>query len=230
MGQARVKWVRDEVILALDLLFNSENQNFGLNDKRIEDLSCLLQNLPIVPKEIRNQYFRNYAGVRRQILTFAWSLKKEKKASHVGLEFYRIFYEFENDRLYLHQIATAMKRCLPLFKEINFINDNNLEKFKEGLLLGYLHMYHENHYESVSNKEFSLAKCSICGIQANQIYSQGDINFIKLHLLIPPIEYREKMRFKNSDFAEVCPNCHRMLHLIRPWTIKTELKNILKTY
>lgn len=229
MSNSRIKWVRDEVLLALDLLLNSEDQIFGPNDKRISELSRLLQSLPIVSPEDRNPYFRNFAGVRRQILTFAWSLKKDEKASHVGMEFYRVFQEFENDKYYLNQIATAIKKCLPVAKKIYFADKSECEGFQEGSLLGHLHRYFEKDCGSEFIRDFYFSSCSICGIRADHIYSQKNMGFIDLHLLIPPVEYEEKMRFKKTDFVEVCPNCHRMLHLIRPWTTKPELKSILKT-
>jgi 5-methylcytosine-specific restriction protein A len=229
MTEIRAKWTRDEVILALDLLLNSEDKNFSMNDERIIELSELLSKLPIIPLKNRNKYFRNTAGVRRQILTFYYSLKKKQKASHVGIEFYNAYIDYKKDKMNLNKTADAIKRCMHLADEIKFADKSEMEGFREGALLAHLHRYFERSHSRHSKGKKSGSCCSICGLKAEHIYTLCD-GFLQFHLLIPPEEYREGMVFTGSDFMEVCPNCHRVLHQKRPWVTRDNAFSILKTY
>lgn len=229
MTEIRAKWTRDEVILALDLLLNSEDKNFSMNDERIIELSELLNRLPVIPLKNRNKYFRNTAGVRRQILTFYYSLNKKQKASHVGIEFYNVHKDYGKDKMGLKKTADAIKRCMNLVDEIEFADKSEMEGFREGALLAHLHRYFErSHGRPPKNKKLKTC-CSICGLKAEHIYTLRD-GFLQFHLLVPPEDFREGMIFKESDFIQVCPNCHRVLHLKRPWVTRDNVFSILKKY
>lgn len=54
---ANAGFTRDEVILALDVLYFSGEKHLNANAESIIDLCALLQKLPIYPLEDRNQIF-----------------------------------------------------------------------------------------------------------------------------------------------------------------------------
>lgn len=80
----RKRWIRDEVILGLDVLFNHGLRHFVPSDPAIMDLSRLLNRLPIIPVESRNNTFRNVAGVRWQLSGFLWSLAHTDKNANIA--------------------------------------------------------------------------------------------------------------------------------------------------
>jgi hypothetical protein len=67
-------WTRDEVILALDLFVQAGSLNGGplpgKTDRRVTELSGLLQKLPVYPRSRRGPKFRNPAGVALKLANF----------------------------------------------------------------------------------------------------------------------------------------------------------------
>ena len=223
----RVKWTRDEVILALDVMINARGESLGMDDPRILELSALLNRLPIIPLGKRPDTFRNVAGVRRQILTFAWSIKKNKVAPHVGDVFYNVYKESLDKLEWLHEVAMAIRKCENMVQEITFDNALDENSFPEGIILGHLH----RHLERVKGQVYieCKKKCCACGICQDHIYQVTDnVKLLEPHFLRPPETYCADMVLGGVDFIPVCPNCHHILHQIRPWLGRNDVKRILK--
>ena len=106
------KFTRDEVILALDVLFFSGEKHLGPDCSAIKDLCSLLQSLPIYSEESRPAVFRNESGVSKQIYSFTQSLKANRKDPNVGAEFYSVYGEFCECLQEIHEIANAIRRNL----------------------------------------------------------------------------------------------------------------------
>lgn len=64
-------WERDELILACDLTREADWRWLPANDPRVIDLSRLLQRLPLIPPEQRDEKFRNPNGVARKTSNIA---------------------------------------------------------------------------------------------------------------------------------------------------------------
>lgn len=62
-GHGNPPWKRDEVLLALELYFDTAFSVPGPNDPRVEELSQTLQRLPYHGGAARQPRFRNPAGV-----------------------------------------------------------------------------------------------------------------------------------------------------------------------
>jgi len=116
----RASWTRDEVILGLDVLFSHNSKHLTMDSEAIIELSELLNGLPIIPITKRNDTFRNAAGVRRQLLTFEWSLRKDEKASHVGEIFYTVYSEYKDNKAEIKHIAQAIRRNRSLIQQLGF--------------------------------------------------------------------------------------------------------------
>lgn len=56
-------WVRDEVILAVDLYVRAGRTQLSATDPEVVRLSGLLRSLPIHPEAARDESFRNPSGV-----------------------------------------------------------------------------------------------------------------------------------------------------------------------
>jgi 5-methylcytosine-specific restriction protein A len=224
----RVKWTRDEVILGLDVLFSEQGKTLSMDSPAIIELSEFLNKFPLVPYGKRPDTFRNVSGVRRQIVTFDWSIKNSVDAPHVGDIFYEVYNEFKDSKDKLHNIAQAIRKCVNLVENIYFADKSEMDGFCEGALLGHLHRYLERQYGNL--KEFDEIRCYICFIKPQHIYNiSSNIAFLQPHLLIPPENYEPDLKPNKKDFILVCPNCHTMLHQIRPWISVENVKTILKT-
>ena len=103
---ANASFTRDEVILALDVLYFSEVPHPTVQTKVMQELSALLNRLPIHPLEGRDERFRNPTGVARQINLFRASKKSGKRDPNVGTRFYEIDAEFDGRKGELHSIAS----------------------------------------------------------------------------------------------------------------------------
>ena len=118
---ANASFTRDEVILALDVLYCSDGQSLSKNSPAIAELCELLQELPIHPREGRPENFRN----------------------------------------------------------------------------------------------------AIYKIAPTGIYCTDD-------LLVPITDLDAAVKYRPSDYATVCPNCHAALHRIRPWLTRETMEDILR--
>lgn len=207
-------------------MYSCNNEPLTIETPAIVDLSRLLNRLPIISDYKKNQTFRNTAGVRRQLLTFEWSLKKGKKAPHIGKMFDIVYNEYKDKLNELHQIAQAIHRCESLFTDMAFGADIETEGFPEGAILSHLHRNWEKEFGKKHLEK--VPQCEICCIRPQHIYVGSEkISFLEVHLLIPPTEYSPDTTLKRDDFITVCPNCHRVLHQTRPWLSREHCTNIL---
>lgn len=106
-------FTRDEVILALDVLYAASDQRVSANDAAMADLSALLQRLPIHPVENRRADFRTIPGVTTQLNRFRRALASGKNNDHIGSLFFEIYFNFEERMEELHEIAVAIRRNEP---------------------------------------------------------------------------------------------------------------------
>ena len=85
-----VKFTIDEVILTLDVLYNSNAKRLSPHSAEIKQLSDELNALPIYPVENRPSNFRNCVGVSHQIERFLHSRTEAETGWNVGNVFYEV--------------------------------------------------------------------------------------------------------------------------------------------
>ena len=220
---ANASFTRDEVILALDVLYFSGEAHPTAQTAVVQELSALLNRLPIYALENRNDKFRNLTGVARQILLFRASKKLGKRDPNVGARFYEIDSKFEDCRGELHSIAMAIRRNERFFEISGFGDDAEAPDFPEGALLGHLHRIVETRD---STKLVPGKRCEICQIDTSDIYP-GCSNLMNMHLAVPITELDGNRRYRAEEFITVCPNCHAALHRRRPWLTKENCGELL---
>ena len=91
---ANVSFTRDEVILALDVLYSMNELRLSAESQEIIELSELLNELPIIPLSARGEIFRNSNGIKNQLVKFKSCFPERKKDLHVGSIFYDVADEF----------------------------------------------------------------------------------------------------------------------------------------
>lgn len=106
--------------------------------------------------------------------------------------------------------------------------------FPEGKLVYSTHVRHERNpglvaYAKMRFKEKNNCLfCEVCGFSFN-IYGDRGKDFIEAHHDVTPIsDMDENASSRIEDIRMVCSNCHKMLHLRRPWLHVDELKKVLQ--
>lgn len=221
---SNASFTRDEVILALDVLYFSGAEHLTKNSPEIIELCQLLQELPIHPKEGRPESFRNEVGVSDQIRRFQNEREGRRYNTwHVGTTFHAVRDEYDGNLEEIHSIAQAIKRNKSYFIK-NLACMASFYEFREGALLTNLHLSLERK-ESMKNPVGE--RCAICHLAFRDIYETVE-NLLEKHLWVPVVDLDAKKQYSSDCFVDVCPNCHAALHRIRPWRVFENLTDILR--
>lgn len=220
---ASASFTRDEVILALDVLYSFENSKVIAGSNEIKELSRLLNDLPIHPLENRRADFRSPTGIAAQLKRFCSSCLSGKKGPNVGDLFFRVAFEYEDRVNELHSIARAIRKNKEVFVSL-FGSTLEDRGFPEGILLGHLHNIIEKRDGSkLSTKDH----CEICNSKPTLYYRNVGL-LLQNHLSVAPtlMDYSEK--YTANSFLTVCPTCHAALHRYRPWLTKENCGDVLR--
>ena len=220
---ASASFTRDEVILALDVLYSSENGRVTADSDEIKELSLLLNRLPIHPLENRRADFRNPHGVAVQLSKFRSNCNTGKKDPHLGSVFFDVAFEYEDRIDELHSIAKAIRKNKEVFISLfgSPLEDNG---FPEGVLLGHLH----NIIEQRDGAKLEINDyCEVCNSRPALCYRNvGPL--LQNHLAVAPTLMDYSKKYRANSFLTVCPTCHAALHRYRPWLIKENCGDVLR--
>ena len=72
-------------------------------------------------------------------------------------------------------------------------------------------------------KKFGKLACEACGFDFAVRYGKLSADYIECHHVVPISQIAPGARTRVSDLALLCSNCHRMVHLRRPWLAVAEL-------
>ncbi|HRB71904.1 MAG TPA: HNH endonuclease [Flavobacterium sp.] len=235
------KWHRDELILTLNLYFDQNSGSFISDNPKIIALSKTLNKLPIHPKEVKAESFRNPNGVAMKLSNFT-AIDPSKTTK--GLESYskldeKTFFEFCDKLDELKRISSIIEHSLgeiEIFNELNKIEDEDSEIINEafeGEIVYKLHKSRERNSKLIESKKKEVLKmtgkleCEVCSFDFYKTYGEIGKGFIECHHIKQLSTYQVSQKTKSDDLALVCSNCHRMLHRNRnDMSIKT-LKNKL---
>lgn len=227
-------WERDELILALNLYFDTDGGRIGNADSRIEGLSELLNRLPIHEHRPDARRFRNANGVWMKLANF-----RRFDPSYPGKGLTRgnkleqdVWNEFFNNREYLSQVASAIASGGVSLDRRYSPEDTEEAEFPEGRVLYRLHRSRERNSRLVAALKSAALRdgtlyCTICRFDFEKQYGEIGRGFIECHHTLPISEYKARMVTKLQDLVLVCPNCHRMLHRRRPWLTVEKLASVL---
>lgn len=70
--------------------------------------------------------------------------------------------------------------------------------------------------------------CAVCGFNFARVYGPHGDGYIEAHHTLPVSELEEDAVTRVEDIALVCANCHRMLHVRRPWLGMKDLRSLLR--
>ena len=219
---ASTSFTRDEVILALDVLYSSKNGRVTADSEEIKELSRLLNRLPIHPVENRRSDFRSPNGVAVHLRRFYLSCLSGKKSPSVGDLFFCVAFEYENRVNEIHSIARAIRKNEKAFVSL-FGSPLEDDGFPEGALLGHLHRMIE---QRDGAKQTVKDHCEICNSRPTLCYRNGD-QLLQNHLVVAPTVMEHSKRYGADNFLTVCPTCHAALHRYRPWLSRKNCEDVL---
>lgn len=234
MASRRRAWLRDELILALDL-YMREGPNVPV--QQVRELSDVLRAFPIEPELASDPRFRSPNSVGQKLGNFrTLDPNVPGGLDHGGAGDAEVWEEFYPDPGHLSAAAAAIRANLTALPEDE---DEREEEFdgadaEEGRLLTRLHIRRERSRRLVALKKEQAVQaegrlaCECCGFDFAEAYGERGEGFIECHHLRPVAELRPGQRTRLADLALVCSNCHRMIHRRQPWLTLEEVRVLIQ--
>ena len=239
-GEVTLNKEAKEHILKTVFNINPQNRDISLIIKD-QKYGARLMNVPS-SHSVQISYKEDIKVVFREIFDYSYdywtNIRDEaKKINHStrrlpGQTVERITI-VETDVPFVYQI-----NCQSYFTEDNPFDRQNLEAeeniyFPEGKKVFANHVRYERNQALITlAKEKFKAKngslfCEVCGFSFD-VYGERGREFIEAHHdVIPVSEMGDDSVSSINDIRMVCSNCHRILHLKRPWLKVEELKQLL---
>lgn len=234
-------WIFDELILALDLYISSGRKAPSGNDPAITELSFLLNKF-WKSETNRSETLRNANGVRMKVMNFMRLDPFYTQRGRVGLTRGSkleevVWREYAENPLKLSQVAHAIRASITnnyLLDEGTTSHpfDDDFEAM-EGKILTRLHIQRERSSTLIKAKKTKQLEkhgkllCEVCGFDFNHVYGERGAGFIECHHISPLCELAETSKTTLAMLSLVCSNCHRMIHIQKPWLSIEEMRNIV---
>jgi 5-methylcytosine-specific restriction enzyme A len=231
-------WARDELILALDLYFEHKPNSISARHPAVQELSDLLNRLPIHGDVSEFPQFRNPNGVYMKMCNF---LRFDRSYGGKGLTKgaqteQTVWDEFASDRERLRRTAAAIRTSLTAPEaQIPVDEADTDEEFPEGAVLYRLHRSRERNAhvreraKAQAIKSGKGLRCAVCDFCFEEQYGNAGTGYIECHHLVPVSELVPGQPTKLKDVTLLCSNCHRVIHRRRPWLTLDQLGALLST-
>ena len=105
--------------------------------------------------------------------------------------------------------------------------------FPEGREVERIHRTRERNPQviAIAKKRFLSVNgrfsCEACGFDFEKTYGPIGREFIEAHHTIPVSDLKRTQKTHPKDISMVCSNCHRMLHVRRPWLRVMDIRRLL---
>jgi predicted HNH restriction endonuclease len=235
-------WVRDELILALDVYLRYAGNPPRKGSPEIDELSDVLNRLGRYLGIATADRFRNVNGVYMKLMNFrrfdpVFTQAGRRGLSRGGKEEAEVWNEFASDSERCHAVAETIREALAQVQEGETIADlagDRIEEAEEGRVITAMHRRYERNSGLVqAKKRRTLAKFSAlareaCGFNFRERYGERGEGFMECHHVKPVHALRAGEKTKLEDLRLLCANCHRMVHAKRPWLSMEELIAVLR--
>jgi len=225
-------WVREEIILALDLYF-SAGKALDDTDPRVTELSAVLNRLSIHPPETRASTFRNANGVSMKLMNIErLDPRYEGKGLSAGGRLEEsLWNEFAGDRTRLHGLASLIRESVDSAPDLD-VDELEAAEYAEGRYLYRIHRTRERSQSLVARKKQQAWTegrlfCEVCGLNPLDLYGEEGSRALECHHVIPLNALTSGTKTRLSDLALVCASCHRVLHASNPPLVPVQLAGAL---
>lgn len=237
MGDKRINWTRDEIILACDLVWANGWRALDATRAEVNELSELLRQSPLHSLEGRPLTFRNPAGVGRKTSDIATRHPdysgKPTRGNRMDQE---VLYDFLQDSDAMHQVAlnikTVIRESALSHSEVGVLDgflEEELEA-REGRLLRTWQAKRERDpklrrqkIQQIKQRGGAVA-CSVCSFDFSATYGDRGRDFIEVHHVLP-LHVSGETTTRLDDLALLCSNCHRMIHR-GAWMTPNQLRQL----
>lgn len=230
-----INWTRDEIILACELAMSNNWNGLEAKDSRVVALSQLLVANPLHPVQLRDEKFRNPAGVAFKIsnITTHHPDYIGKKTNGNRLDAI-VLNEFLYAPEKMQAIAAAIREEI-IQGDAAKLNEDDPDadaEVPEGRLLLARHLKRERNRGLRNRKIQSVKKaglpiaCEVCSFSFHSTYGQRGQDYIEVHHVLP-LHASGPTTTRLKDLALLCANCHRMIHRGNPWLTPKELKSLV---
>lgn len=237
MGDMRINWTRDEIILACDLVWANEWRALDAGRAEVVELSELLRQSPLHPREGRPLTFRNPAGVGRKTSDIATRhpdyAGKPTRGNRIDQEVLQDFLERPEE---MHRVAGGIRTIIQggavLHSELSLLEGllgDELEA-PEGRLLRSWQVKRERDpnlrmrkIQQVKQRGEPVA-CAVCSFDFFVTYGERGRDYIEVHH-VTPLHVSGETKTRLGDLALLCSNCHRMIHR-GPWLNPQQLQEL----
>lgn len=231
----RLNWQRDEILLVCDLLAQNDWKWIAPADERAVELSELLRAADFYAVVIRDESFRNPAGVSRK----AQNLLSEREdyqgaGTHTSRLDAEVLADYLENPSQMHQVAVQIRAAIannvhPIEPEVELDDDFSVP---EGRLLLSQHLRRERSPKLRHAKIASVLQagnplsCEACHFNFGETYGARGEGYIEVHHVVPLHAAGEKDT-KLADLALLCSNCHRVVHRGMKWLEIHELVDLV---
>ncbi|SFP87825.1 5-methylcytosine-specific restriction enzyme A [Amycolatopsis arida] len=233
-------WVRDEVILACDLVRQNGWRWLLQTDPRVAELSSLLQHMPLHPAGVRGPKFRNINGVSRKTADIATNHPDYRgKRTHGGALDREVLQNFLDQPKEMAAAADAIRSGIRSGSfdatAVGWDDDEEVAEAVEGRLLARRHFARERNPRLREKKirahlsQHGSLACEACGFDFEATYGPHGARYIECHHILP-LHASGQTTTRLDDLMLICANCHRMVHRGKPWLTPEELKRMIRTH
>lgn len=228
-------WSRDELILALDLYMRHRPSFPDDKHPEVIALSQLLNELATTATG--NASFRNPNGVAMKLMNFR-RLDPDQQGRGLpggGKREEDVWAVFSTDLARLRSTAAAIAAAVsnPNSSDlVEYVEDG--EEAEEGGVLTRQHRFRERNRAIVDRRkakalrDYGRLHCEACGFDFGARYGERGNGFIECHHTRPVSTLKPGEKTKLDDLTLLCANCHRMIHVSRPWMTVGELTQLLR--
>ena len=220
-------WTRDELLVALDYFLDNRQDHFAPTGDGVIDLAAKIGAVTKALGLSGDEALRNADGVSMKLLNFrAHDPSHTSKGLQRGNKLEKVVWdEYADQPEALKAVVLAILANTADTGEVGapvVSADEDIE-VAEGRLLTRQHRYRERDRTIVKRKKASFLKrhghlrCEACGFDFAAVYGARGEGFIECHHTKPVSELKPGEKTKLADLVLLCANCHRMVHVARPW-------------
>jgi 5-methylcytosine-specific restriction protein A len=241
LRQRNPDWVRDELILALDMYLRHSGNPPRKGSPEIDELSQTLGRLGRYLGIATEDRFRNVNGVYMKLMNFrrldpVFTQAGKRGLSRGGQAEEEIWTEFAADAERCHTVAMTIRQILANIQEgenISGLVGDEIEEAPEGRAITAMHRRYERNSTLVRLRKkramatYGRLACEACGFDFRERYGDRGEGFIECHHTKPVHMLKPGDKTKIADLRLLCSNCHRMVHAGRHWLTIEELMAIV---